>query len=293
VSYHTILVPLEEQPADARPAIEAAFLIAQAGHGHVHGLMVQPDLEHPAIHALVATRMSARAARSNLDQLRASAAQEIARQAAELRQLFEEVAGRAGAVLQAAPGDLGRPSASFEQITAFEGQAVAAWGRLFDLIVLARRGARGGAHDTVQAALLETGRPVLLVPPQPMATIGRTVLVAWNGSPQAARALAGAMPFLASAAAVTIIAVSDAPPIRPAAEDLARMLAWHGITASHRQLPQAGKRVRDLLLLEAQAMGADLLVQGAYSHSRMRQIVFGGVTEHMLDHAELPVLMCG
>jgi nucleotide-binding universal stress UspA family protein len=80
-------------------------------------------------------------------------------------------------------------------------------------------------------------------------------------------------------------------PSAPSAHELARALAWHGIGAEARHIEQGSRRVRDILLAEAAAMAADLLVIGAYSRSRMRQVVFGGVTEHMLDHAEIPVLM--
>jgi nucleotide-binding universal stress UspA family protein len=119
------------------------------------------------------------------------------------------------------------------------------------------------------------------------------VLLAWNASPQAARAVACALPFLQSAARVVIMSVGNGPEPAPSAGELAGALAWHGIEAQARHVEQGSRRVRDILLDEAAAMAADLLIIGAYSHSRMRQVVFGGVTEHMLDHAELPVLMIG
>ena len=86
------------------------------------------------------------------------------------------------------------------------------------------------------------------------------------------------------------MSVSNGPEPEPTTEQLARSLAWHGIAAQVRRIEQGSRRVRDILLSEAAALTADLLVLGAYSHSRMRQVVFGGVTEHM-DYAELPVLM--
>ena len=159
--------------------------------------------------------------------------------------------------------------------------------RIFDLTVIAR----GSSHDTVQAALLETGRPMLLTPPAVPDALGDVVLLAWNVSPQAARAVASAMPFLQSAARVVVMSVGNGPEPAPSAAELAGALAWHGIAAEVRHIEQGSRRVRDILLAEATALAADLLVIGAYSHSRMRQVVFGGVTEHMLDHAELPVLM--
>ena len=291
MSYRTILVPVE-QPENARSAIEAAFLVARRFAGHVHGLHVLPDLEQPATHSLVATRMTGREASSEYRRFTATAEREVKRQAGELRRLFEEAGARAGAAaLDTPPVASDQPSASWQEITGYEGQLVGRLGRIFDLTVVARRGPRGSSHDTVRAALFDTGRPMLLTPPEAPASVGETVLLAWNASPQAARAVAAAIPFLQRAARVTIISVGRGAPPSPTAEELARSLAWHGIGAHPRDIEQGDRRVRDILLSEAEAAGADLLIIGAYSHSRMRQVVLGGVTEHLLDHAGLPVLM--
>lgn len=290
MSYRTILVPVG-QPDNAESAIEAAFLVARRFAGHVRGLHVLPDLTKPATHALVATRMTAEEARREFRKLTATAEREVKRQSGELKRLFEAAAGRAGASPQSAPGSADRPSSSWQEVTGFESELVGRMGRIFDLTVIARRGPRGSSHDTVQAALLDTGRPLLLAPPAVHASVGDAVLLAWNASPQAARAAAAALPFLSQAARICIIAVGNGPEPEPSASDLGRALAWHGIAPEVRHIEQGSRRVRDILLSEAEAMAADLLVIGAYSHSRMRQIVFGGVTEHMLDHANLPVLM--
>jgi nucleotide-binding universal stress UspA family protein len=290
MSYRAILVPVG-QPDNAESAIQAAFLVARRFAGHVRGLHVLPDLANPATHALVATRMTAEEARSDFRRFRASAERVLQREAAEVKRLFEEAAARAGAAEHAEPSAADRPSASWQGVTGFESELVGRLGRVFDLTVIARRGPRGSSHDTVQAALLDTGRPLLLAPPAAPASVGDAVLLAWNASPQAARAVTSALPFLRQSARVTIMSVGNGPEPEPTADQLARSLAWHGIAAEVRHIEQGSRRVRDILLSEANAMRADLLVIGAYSHSRMRQVVFGGVTEHMLDHAELPVLM--
>ena len=286
MSYRSILVPVA-QPDHAASALEAAFLVARRFAGHVCALHVLPDLADPATHALMATRMSLEAATSDFRKFKGSAERELQRQAAELKRMFEAAAGRAGAPLQGGDGAIAGLSASWREATGFESELVARLGRIFDLTVIAR----GSSHDTVQAALLETGRPMLLTPPAAPDTLGDAVLLAWNASPQAARAAASALPFLQSAARVVVMSVGNGPEPAPTAEELARALAWHGIAAEARHIEQGSRRVRDILLVEASAMAADLLVIGAYSHSRMRQVVFGGVTEHMLDHADLPVLM--
>ena len=290
MSYRTILVPMGQRD-NAQSALEAAFLVARRFAGHVHGLQVLPDVTNPATHALVATRMTAEEAQSDFRRFRATAERVLEREATELRSLFTEAASRAGVAEETEPSGADRPSASWQEVTGFESELVGRLGRMFDLTVIARRGPRGSSHDTVQAALLETGRPLLLAPPAVPATLGEAVLLAWNASPQAARALASALPFLRRARQVTIMSVGNGPEPEPTADQLARSLAWHGIAAEVRRVEQGSQRVRDILLSEAAAMAANLLVLGAYSHSRMRQVVFGGVTEHMLDYAELPVLM--
>jgi nucleotide-binding universal stress UspA family protein len=290
MSYRTILVPVG-QPDNAESAIETAFLVARRFAGHVRGLHVQPDLTKPVTHALVATRMTGEEASSEFRKLTAAAEREVERESVELTRLFEAAAARAGAAMLDAPSAAERPSASWAAVAGFESEEVGRLGRIFDLTVIARRGPRGSSHDTVQAALLDTGRPLLLAPPAAPAALGDAVLLAWNASPQAARAVASALPFLQSAARVVVMAVGNGPEPAPSADELARALAWHGFSAQVRRIEQGSRRVRDILLSEATAMTADLLVIGAYSHSRLRQTVFGGVTEHMLDHAELPVLM--
>jgi nucleotide-binding universal stress UspA family protein len=290
MSYRTILVPVGE-PENAERALQAAFLVAKRFAGHVQALHVLPDLADPATHALIATRMSLEAASSDLRKFKGSAERELQRQSSEIKQLFETAAAQAGVPIQAGVDPTGGLSASWQEATGFESELIARLGRIFDLTVIARRGPRGSSHETVQAALLETGRPLLLAPPAAPAALGETVLLAWNASPQAARAAANALPFLQKAARVMVMSVGNGPEPAPSPDELVRTLAWHGVAAQARRLEQGSRRVRDILLAEASAMAADLLVIGAYSHSRMRQIVFGGVTEHMLDDAELPVLM--
>jgi nucleotide-binding universal stress UspA family protein len=286
MSYRSILVPVA-QPDTAASALAAAFLVARRFAGHVCALHVVPELADPATHALMATRMSLEAATSDFRKFKGSAERELQRQAGELKRKFEAAAERAGAAFQGDDEAIAGLSASWREANGFESELVARLGRIFDLTVIAR----GSSHDTVQAGLLETGRPMVLTPPAASETLGDTALLAWNASPQAARAAASALPFLQNAARVVVMSVGNGPEPAPTADELVGALAWHGVAAEAHRIEQGSRRVRDILLVEASAMAADLLVIGAYSHSHMRQVVFGGVTEHMLDHAELPVLM--
>ena len=143
---------------------------------------------------------------------------------------------------------------------------------------------------------LESGRPVMVVPAGgATGTVGRRILVAWNARREAVRAVSDAMPLLEAAEHVTVVtinAASDDPENEgiPAA-DIGLHLARHGIditTESHYGAPAA---VGELILDAAADAGADLLVMGAYGHSRFRELVLGGVTAHVLEHAPIAVLL--
>ena len=172
---------------------------------------------------------------------------------------------------------------------AFLGQ----YARLFSATVVGRPGTAYDAPrmTTFETALFEGGRPIVLAPPAPPSSLGEAIVVAWNGSTETARAVAFAVPFLRRAKGVLVLSVEGGMVPGPSAEDLARSLACEGVNADHRAL-QAGRRAPgEAFLAEAKAFGCDLLIKGAYTQSRLRQMIFGGVTSHVLAHADMPVLM--
>jgi nucleotide-binding universal stress UspA family protein len=169
---------------------------------------------------------------------------------------------------------------------------VAERGRRADFIVVARPAA--GDDWTVQkafeTALFRTERPVLVVPPgmPEEAEFGRRVAIAWRDDGRAAKAVLPALRCLRQADRVFVPAgVREGKP-RPA---MPEVLAEHGIAAEMRVLPVGGGVFGETLLSQAHELAADLLVMGAYYHSRLRELVFGGVTRFMLGHADLPILM--
>ncbi len=171
---------------------------------------------------------------------------------------------------------------------------VGSQGRIFDLIVLGRPGRdrHSPSMATLEAALFESGRPILIAPPEPPRTIGRRIMIAWNGSTETARATAFAMPFLTRAEAVTVLTAEGGTVPGPTGEELARSLQAHGIPAEARTVP--GGHIRgggEAILAQATAFDADLLIKGAYTQSRIRQMIFGGATSHILAEARLPVFM--
>lgn len=185
-------------------------------------------------------------------------------------------------------------SASWSEETGREDEAVARGGRLCDVIVVAGRPEEPGsplATVTVEAALLESGRPVLIAPPGGAQSLGARVAVAWNGSAEASRAVAAAIPVLAQAEKVAVLTAGEGEEALMMADGLVRYLAWHEIEASAEVLSPGPEGAGVRLLEEAERLGADLLVMGAYTHNRLRQMIFGGVTRHVLTHARLPVLV--
>ena len=141
---------------------------------------------------------------------------------------------------------------------------------------------------------LGVGRPVLVVPRYgTFETVGERVLIAWNGSREATRAVHDALPLLQLATNVTVLSIdpdTHAGPRVPSA-DIALHLARHGVAAERLSTLGVDIGVGDLLLSRAADLGADLIVMGAYGHSRVREMVLGGATRQILQHMTVPVLM--
>jgi len=164
------------------------------------------------------------------------------------------------------------------------------WGRRADVIVLARpeRGDQLPAHQEIHAALFRTDRPVLIIPPTPLAAFGRCVAIAWRDDRCAARAVLSMLHCRVRPDKLLLFAGvrADAPP--PVLPDI---LIEHGIEAELHVLPIGPEIFGAALLGRAHALGADMLVMGAYAHGKLRAMILGGVTRYMLAHADLPVLM--
>jgi nucleotide-binding universal stress UspA family protein len=130
-----------------------------------------------------------------------------------------------------------------------------------------------------------------MAPPSSPKSLGQTVLIHWNASTEMSRAISMAMPILCKAQRVMLLTVEGNVVPGPAAKDGLRHLADHGIAATEKTLGARGQRPGEVILAEARAQGADLLIKGAYTQSRFRQMIFGGATQHILAAAELPVFL--
>ena len=166
-------------------------------------------------------------------------------------------------------------------------------GRIFDLIVVERPAKLASlAEATLEDALFEGGRPVLMAPQTPPATFGENIMIAWNNSTETARTVAFAAPFLRRAKRVEVLSVESSQVPGPSSEEMAAMLRRAGIPVTSRHLGARGRMTAgEIFLAEAKANGVDLLVKGAYTQSRLRQMIFGGATRHIIMEAEIPVLL--
>ena len=144
---------------------------------------------------------------------------------------------------------------------------------------------------TLEAALFESGRPVILAATKPPTTIGQHIVIAWNGATETARTIAVAMLILREAAQVTVLTVEGGIVPGPSADDLVRHLERNGIDASTKAAVPGRRSIGEAMVDEAATAGADLLLKGAFTNSRLRQMIFGGATRDIINNSILPVLM--
>ena len=190
--------------------------------------------------------------------------------------------------MEAAAGEFG---VCMNHITGREADQVEHLGRLSDVIVLSHPDkAEGDGEATLDAALFGSGRPVMLAPADAGQAFGKRIAVAWDGSKEGACAVFAALPMLAKAEEVVIITAreggDEAEP-----SDLARYLARHGIEGKTWAYTPGSESIADGLLEQAEHARADMLVMGAYGHSRLRERILGGATQGVLDRAKIAVLM--
>ena len=264
--------------------VEIACRLAKRFDAHIEGFHVMPDPRQFIIAAGFDVPMTG----DLIDQLVEDSAQVAAKAKAE----FERAATRNRLPVGTAP-NRNAPSASWRQETGYAPAAVADRGRFFDLVVLGRseRLIDQPHTDAVEQTLMRSGRPVLLAPAKPPASIGETIAVGWDGSVTAVHALAGALTLLLCARRVVVITVGKANDASSGAA-VVEYLSWHGISATHRQVqPVAGVGAGDLLLANAREEDADLLVMGGYGHAPWREVLFGGATRQVVGSSLLPVLL--
>jgi nucleotide-binding universal stress UspA family protein len=164
-------------------------------------------------------------------------------------------------------------------------------GRLADVVAVAKPDRdRAIGRNTLEAALMNTGSLVMMCPVEvPPARIGEHVAIAWNGSREAARALALAMPVLTEAKQITVLTLAGEK-LELTGQHLLSYLGDHDLKGSHLEV-KSGSNVGKTLIEGVGTAGADCLLMGAYGSSRGKELVLGGATQYIIDHATFPVFM--
>ena len=286
MTFRAVLTVLRGGKADA-PCLEAAYRMARPFDGHIDALHVRTDPQRYL--DFTGDGMTGDTYAQLIDSLE----QEIAENARKARASFDAWLAEVGAKLVDGPGPSDRVTASWHEQTGGEERIVGERGRLYDLVDLASGAVEDGSErlNTIETAIFDTGRPLLLVSAACRLTGLDRIAVLWNGSAQAARAVEAALPVLRHADAVDVMWVEEDVADDAIQTGVIEYLAWHDIAASAKRLTPDRRFIGEMLLDEATADGANLLVMGGYSHSRLREFILGGVTQHMLENGTLPVFV--
>jgi len=275
-------------------AIEAACRLASRFEAHLEGLHVRADATQLIMAAGDGFGMPI--AGEFIDKFN----EDVTSAAKKTKAAFEATVKRHGIPLAAQPpksGPTAKPpkagaSAAWREETGYAPAALTRRARFFDLVVLGRsdRVVDEPHSDAIEQTLIGSGRPVFLAPAKPPASIGESVALGWNGSAEAVRALAAALPLLTTAHAVIIISIGDASGLDVAG--VVEYLGWHGVSARHRRVATvAGAGAGQQLLSTAREENADLLVMGGYGRGPWREMFFGGATRELVAASLLPLLL--
>jgi nucleotide-binding universal stress UspA family protein len=257
----------------------------------IRKILLPLQLASTAAGAFSAAVMVARLWGAHLAVLHAAANRDQERSVCDL---FEELAAEHRLTVAEARPDANEATADFTAVIGREPDVIVArQARLADLIVVPHPAGdkEVSSSDALHAVLFDSAKPVLIAPRTAPSTIGHHVCIGWNGTAESASAVMAALPWLQRAQSIRILWSEDYQRRGPLAPDLQQYLAAHEITADRAAFQPTNNVVGAGLLAAANEFDCDLLVMGAYSHSRLRQLILGGVTRHVLEHATIPVMM--
>jgi len=290
----TILAKIDGSSNDAA-VLELSYLVAVQFRSHITCLHVRADSLRLLLSAADGIGLAAGAIPVS-PQVQQTLLEAETVRARSARQCFEAFCQEHHLQVAESPSTLPEASASWREVVGDPRDATTTTARFYDMLVLARAQTSGDLYvDDIGSVLMDCGRPVLLAVSPPPKTIATTIAIAWKETAEAARALAAASPLLAGAKQIVVLTLQEDravdSPIERSAQALANQLHWRGLQASARTIPHGGQTPAQSIVAAAREAGADLLVMGAYGHSRARELVFGGMTRHILTNAGIPVLL--
>ncbi|WP_366656839.1 universal stress protein [Fodinicurvata sp. EGI_FJ10296] len=283
MSFKTILTPVEGY-GDQRFIVETALFMAQRYGSYIEGMHIRPEI----IGAIGTDAMGATIFAENFSREEWEAVQKA-------RTLFFDVMREHDVPICSTTDQPmeGVHAAWMEEVPSGD-MFIGNHGRAFDLLVCGQPSQDGPAPRlrTLEAALLESGRPILLAHDPAPKEFGRRIVIAWNGSTETARALADAKPLLSAADSVHVLVVEEAMVPGPSGRDVQIYLKRNGIDAELVETRRKkGQGPGETMLSETHRLGGDLMIKGAYTQSRLRQMIFGGATSFLIAHADLPMFM--
>lgn len=285
MKFKQILVPLTGE-SKASHVVDVAFQVARESRAHVVGTDTVSD-PGPFLDQTGVGMMA-----GYYDELFKSAEKIQAQKRANAMTVFEDGRKKAGVSLADKPGSTTDVSAQWVAGSAYNGATVSMLGRLSDLIVVNQPGEKASYAElqVFESAAFTARRPILVVPPG-CTQLGARAAIAWNGSVEACGAVEGALPLLCNLDGVDIIQVGDIPVGNASSEALANYLGWHSIAAKIRKATDKSRATGQIIMDEAKAAGATFMVLGAYTHSPLRELILGGVTQSMIGRGALPMIM--
>lgn len=279
-----ILVPLSGVETESA-VLGTAMTVAKTFDAQLVGLFVRADPAEalPYLGDGVSGQV--------IEQLMQAARDGADQASAKAQAMFVNAANKAGLPLVDKGASETLPAARYLDVSGHRDDVVTAHSRLSDIVIFGEGNAGAAGGSTLEAAMMSAGRPVLIAPKACAIHVGGAVAIGWDESPMAAHAVTAAIPFLEMARSVTILCIGETMEPEPGSL-LADYLALHGIQAGIHLVEQpSGRSVGGALLDQAEKLKADLLVVGGYGHSRLREFIIGGATQHIRSHATIPVLM--
>ena len=290
----TILVLTGGSDSDS-PVFETALAAAQPLGAHLRFVHIRIGAGQAAIYSPHVEFASGPALVDALGRLEDDAA----RRSAAFGEHVRAFCTRFNITMQDAPEPAKGVTASLLEESDDAARRLVAHARHHDLVVMARaKRPNGLPPDFIETLLLKSGRPILLAAAQTPRNLRGTIMVCWRETPEVARVIRAAMPFLTGAQRVVFARVEeksnhieDALKHVEALNDAAAQFGECGVATYARAIPSEGRPIADVLASAAADCAADLMVMGAYGHSHMREVIFGGCTQAVIRHAERPVLL--
>jgi len=283
MTYKSIYLALSGD-SDAKAAADAAFVLAKAFDARLvaSDTVAEPGpfLDQTGI-GMMATYY---------DELYKTAEKVLAHKRSTASDVFEAARQRHDVPLKSAAG-----ASATCHWHAHDGDAaiVARLGRLADVIVLACPGERGSYADlkTFEQAVFDARRPIVMVPSGTELNLDKPAVIAWNGSAEAARAVINATPLLAKSGRAHVVQVGELDADGAELSEAEAYLALYGVKIDTETVKAGKQSVADVISARVEKTGAGYCVMGAYTHNPWRELVLGGMTQHMLKHAGVPILI--